>query len=305
MVTKPSKPTTGSSRERLQLLPVKTAIAAYPRLAEWRIAQLAQSLSRRTVDERICAIHRMAEWCDTDPETATVADLAEWLAEGGEWSTNTRWTYYTHLNAWYSWLVRRDYRIDNPVDKLDHPRRAKGVPHPVSDADLCRILAIQLRKPIRAMIILAAFQGFRTHEIAKVKGEDFNLVERTVTVTGKGGLTVVLPLHPETAFFARTMPTTGFWFPGADRGHQRRESVGNAIKAAMVRAGVVGSAHSLRHWFGTALVEADVDLRTTQTLLRHQNLATTEIYTKVSDSRRTDGIGRLDPWRRENQPDAA
>ena len=88
-----------------------------------------------------------------------------------------------------------------------------------------------------------------------------------------------------------------YWFPGVDRGHQRRESVCGTIKEAMIRAGVPGSAHWLRHWFGTALLEAGVDVRVVQTLMRHQNLATTEIYTLVSDGRRAEGIERLDPFR--------
>ncbi|WP_158070629.1 tyrosine-type recombinase/integrase, partial [Mycobacterium sp. NS-7484] len=144
-----------------------------------------------------------------------------------------------------------------------------------------------------------AFEGFRAHEIAKVKGEDFDLIARTVTVTGKGGLTATLPLHHRVLEIAYQMPRRGYWFPGVDHGHQRRESICGTIKEAMVRAGVPGSAHWLRHWFGTALLEAGVDIRVVQTLLRHQNLATTEIYTKVSDSRRAEGIDMLDPFRLE------
>ena len=64
----------------------------------------------------------------------------------------------------------------------------------------------------------------------------------------------------------------------------------------MIRAGVPGSAHQLRHWFGTALVKAGVDLRTVQTLMRHSNLTSTAIYTLVADEQRIDGIGRLDPF---------
>ncbi len=233
------------------------------------------------------------------PEQAQVEHIVTWLAEGGEWSANTRWTYYTALRAWFLWLQKTGQRIDNPMVMIDSPKRSKGVPHPVSNKDVQRLLVVRARKRTRAMLLLAAFQGLRVHEIAKIKAEDFDLISRTLTVTGKGGFTATLPLHHRVLEIAFLMPRRGHWFPGADRGHQRRESVSQTIKDAMVRAGVTGSAHWLRHWFGTSLLEAGVDIRVVQTLLRHQNLATTEIYTKVSNARRAAGIDQLDPYRAE------
>jgi hypothetical protein len=44
---------------------------------------------------------------------------------------------------------------------------------------------------------------------------------------------------------------------------------------------------------GTNLVLSGMDLRTTQTLMRHQNLASTAIYTQVFDSKRVEAIDRL------------
>lgn len=271
--------------------------SGFPLIGQWKTWQYAKGLSQRTVTERAATVERMARWCGRYPQSVTVDDIVTWLAEGGEWSTNTRWTYHTTLTAWFTWLQRLGHRADNPMVMIDRTRRRKGEPHPVSNRDVVRLLTMRAHRRTRAMLILAAFQGLRVHEIAKVKGEHFDLVERTMTVTGKGGVTATLPLHRRVVELASlTMPRRGYWFPGADRGHQRRESVGGTIKEAMVRAGVPGSAHALRHWFGTALMEAGVDLRVVQTLMRHQNLATTEIYTKVTDRRRAEGIDRLDPF---------
>lgn len=272
---------------------------SYPLLNEWRIWQLAKTLSARTVVERIATVTRMAEWCNIRPESATPSEVVEWLAQGGEWSANTRWTYYTSLSAWFLWLQKRGHRHDNPMITIDSPKRSKGLPRPITNGELQRLLAAHARRRTHAMIVLAAFQGFRVHEIAKVKGEHFDLIARTVRVTGKGGFTATLPLHPRVVDLARQMPTSGYWFPGTDHGHQRRESVSGTIKEAMIRADVRGSAHCLRHWFGTHLLESGVDVRTVQVLMRHQNLATTEIYTQVSDRLRIEGIERLDPFRME------
>lgn len=268
----------------------------------WRTWQFAQSLSKRTVDERIAAVLRMAKWCNVAPEAAQSPQISEWLAEGGDWAARTRWTYHAALSAWFQWLQTQGHRADNPMVLIGKPKRPKSSPHPVTNHDLARLLSIRMHRRTRAMVLLAAFEGFRVHEIAKVKGEHLDLVARTITVNGKGNVTATLPLHHRVVEHAYLMPRRGFWFPGPDRGHQRRESVGGTIKEAMLRAGVTGSAHWLRHWFGTALVEAGVDLRTVQMLMRHQNLSSTEIYTEVSERRRADGIQLLDPFQTRGGP---
>ncbi|WP_255780637.1 tyrosine-type recombinase/integrase [Mycobacteroides abscessus] len=61
-----------------------------------------------------------------------------------------------------------------------------------------------------------------------------------------------------------------------------------------------GAGHRLRHWYGTALIEEGVDLRTAQELLRHASMQSTQIYTQVKNvyaqvknARRAEGIERL------------
>jgi site-specific recombinase XerD len=44
-------------------------------------------------------------------------------------------------------------------------------------------------------------------------------------------------------------------------------------------AGVTGSAHTLRHWFGTNLYAQSHDIRLTQEMLGHASVITTAIYT--------------------------
>lgn len=267
------------------------------RVTEWRTWQFGQSLSVRTVDERTGVVMRCAQWAGSAPELLRPDQISGWLA-AGEWSANTRWSYYTALSAWFRWLTKMEYIAagTNPMDKVGRPKRPRGVPRPVTDENIQRLLRSPMHRKTRAMVLLGSMQGLRAHEIAKVKGEHLDLVDRSMIVTGKGGVTATLPLHPHVIEVAYDMPRRGFWFPGEDRGRLRRESVCGTIKAAMVRVGVPGSAHCLRHWFGTALVRAGVDLRTVQTLMRHQNLTSTAIYVEISDKQRANGIQLLDPF---------
>ncbi|OZE92131.1 tyrosine recombinase [Rhodococcus sp. 15-2388-1-1a] len=274
-------------------------------VASWGTWQYAQSLSKRTVSERADTVRRMGRWLDADPAFVQTDDVVTWLAEAGpEWKASTRHTFHSHLVAWFLWLQKMGYRTDNPMTIVGKPRRPRADPHPVPDEHMPRLLSQRMHKRTKAMIMLIALAGFRVHEVAKARGEHFDLVGRTVTVVGKGGVRAVLPLHPLLVEIAWTMPRTGYWFPSNSRrsGCVLPRSVGTIVKQVMIRAGVPGSAHSIRHWYGTTLVDSDVDLRTTQELLRHASLATTQIYTKIADHRKASGIDTLDPWRSENAP---
>lgn len=205
-------------------------------IADWATWQYGQSLSVRTVTERASAVKRCAQHTGTAPEFLQPQQIAEWLAND-EWSARTRVTYYLALSAWFRWLATMGHRPVNPMERVGKPRQPRTVPRPITDANLRRLLGVLMRRRTRAMILLAALQGLRAHEIAKVKAEDFDLVDRTLTVKGKGGVVATLPLHHLVVEHAYLMPRTGHWFPGSDQGYQRRESVCQMIKQAMVRAG--------------------------------------------------------------------
>jgi len=67
-----------------------------------------------------------------------------------------------------------------------------------------------------------------------------------------------------------------------------------AFKRACKRAGIEGvTLHTLRHSFGTRLIENGADIVTAKDLLHHSSLEMTERYTHPDDKRNRDAVERL------------
>lgn len=262
-------------------------------LADWARSMRAEGLAERTVTEWPRIVVRACRHADTDPARLSTADLIDYMAALP--SAGTRQTYFTALAAWHRWLHAAGHRADDPMGGLRRPRAPRGEPHPIATGHLDALLASGVRRRTRTAVLLAAYQGLRVHEIAKVRGQDVDLIAGRFRIVGKGGVEKWLPLHPVIAAEARRYPRRGFWFPSPTRPGQpiRRDSLSSVISRAMARCGVPGTAHSLRHWFGTELVRGGVNARVVQELMRHASLATTAIYTLVDDDQQRSAIHTL------------
>jgi len=70
-------------------------------------------------------------------------------------------------------------------------------------------------------------------------------------------------------------------------------SVSASISNAMDRAGIPGTPHALRHWFGSALRGVGVDSLVIKELMGHESLGTTAIYVDVPLKQRTAAVDLL------------
>lgn len=272
-----------------------------PLIEDWEMWHVAARKSPRTTVERIRVINLFAAETGCNPVTAKAPVIMRWQqSHADDWSDSTAATYHSYLRSWFKWLIVQEHRIDDPMLKLGSPKYPDRIPRPVPDDGLVRLLTTPMHHRTRVMILVAALAGLRVSEVARVRGEDIDMDKHLIYVVGKGKKHDALPLHPLLAEAALTMPRRGWWFPANSRRpghHVRGKSVSDIIGQAMRRAGTSGTPHSLRHWYGTTLLDEDIDVRVVQTLLRHRSLATTAIYTKVPDQRRHDAVGRLDPFR--------
>lgn len=252
-------------------------------LDEWEAWRRAQGHAPNTLRARVGAVRRAAAHAGVTPCSLTTMQLVGYLDQ--QMAPWTRHVYVTGLRQWGAWLVRTGRRTDDPAANLPKPRTPRGVPRPVTEPWFEQLLAAAHDPRTRAMIVLAGYAGLRAHEIAQHRGEDID--QDALYVTGKGGVTAMIPTHPAVWEIAQAMPRSGPWFPSTKRvdGHMSPTTVSRMIRGVMLEIGLDATAHRLRHRYGTGVLRgAGGNLRVAQELLRHASPTTTAIYTQVDDA---------------------
>lgn len=264
--------------------------------------QYSKGLSPTTVRNRASILGNLHRHARKPLTEITTRDIRRYLGRVGP-KPGTRRTERNAIRAFYAFAHADGYTTLNPAENVPDIRTDRGTPRPFTVEQINAMIHSGAYKRTRVMIMLGYYQGFRVSQIARVHGRDVDLIGMTITTTGKGNKTRTLPLHPVVADAAREMPPDAWWFP-ARQGHPgpiKGASVTNLITVAKKRAGINDpnlTPHSLRHSFGTHLVEQGVDIRVIKELMMHESLATTQIYTGVSEKMKRNGLLALPPIER-------
>lgn len=261
-------------------------------LLQWRAFMVAGGLGSRTIAERLRTVARIEADIACPLLAADSFALADWLARG-DVGPATRAAWHSILSAFYKWAMLMGLRADNPMATIKAARRPKRSPRPISDAAFRRLLAESPEPLLTAMLILGGYQGLRVSEIARMHGGLVDPDAGTLRVRGKGGHELVVPAHRKVLALARKMPR-GYWFPSQRAAHMGGRTVSQRIRLHMIACRVPGTAHALRHYFCTQLVERGADLRVVQELARHSQLSTTAIYVAAVDSRQRSALALLE-----------
>lgn len=265
---------------------------------DWLIAAGATA---DTVKARAGAAKRLLQTAGTEnPAEIRPSHLVKTLAQ-----VKARWskaTYYNHAVNFAQWCRFAGVHAEF-LTGVVKPRVPRGKPRPIDVDEFRRTLA-RADGDVQMMFLLACYAGLRVHEIAKVRGEDVR-GGRLFTV-GKGAKDAYVPLHPVLALHAQRFPVSGWWFPGAvpDR-PVSRGTVWRRMHRALTAAGSSATPHQVRHLYGTTLVLSGADLRTTQELLRHASLTSTQIYTGIGDDRLSAAIALLPDFTAPPMPEIA
>lgn len=203
-----------------------------------------------------------------------------------------------YLAALLGWMRKR--RMCEPlpfrIEKLPYQRPLPRIPSPLDfqkwmdavepDGEWDKTSRSRRPGPKNALLWIMAGAGLRYNEAATLRWSDVDREQGIIYIrTPKGGRPRLAPLPAPAKAILDEISKAGFSpdsliAPGKDGkplGHMK-----SLFKTASERSGVpIKGPHTLRHICGTYLIAAGADLRTTQTMLGHTQVRTTQLYTQV------------------------
>lgn len=203
------------------------------------------------------------------------------------------------LSAWrgfFAFLTRRHGLPNNPCIGLRPPKAAKSLPQALSPEQAAKLVEIAdddaLAVRDHAILELFYSSGLRLAELVSLNLGGADLAAATVTVTGKGSKTRIVPVGSYAVQAIRTWlpqresladPSEQALFVGRNGKRLSARAVQYRLKYWAVRQGIAGNVHPhmLRHSFATHVLQSSGDLRAVQEMLGHANISTTQVYTHL------------------------
>ena len=219
------------------------------------------------------------------------------------------------VRSLYRWLAREGAVEQNPAKLVATPKLAKKLPrvptieemNSVIDGQMPEVAAFPERD--RLMFELLYGCGIRNSELTGINLDDIRLSAEAILIRGKGkkeryvpfgdsvksALAAYLPLRQQT--LAGSRKTSPALLINRRGGRLTTRSVGRIIKKIAVAKGLSPDVHphTLRHAFGTHMLEEGADLRAIQELLGHERLSTTQRYTQLTVGQVTQVYDRTHP----------
>lgn len=258
--------------------------------------------SEKTIKAYVLSVVDFSRFLGGNPAKATNEDVRSYFID----LKMKRKLAYSSINQKRSGLKRFfNMTVGEPKPILDEvqKRRSRTLPTVLSHPVVLSILKNVERPQLRMCLTTIYSCGLRIMECLKLDQSDIDGDRRMVWIRqGKGMKDRCVPLPQRTLellreYWARHRPKGTSWvFPSTRGKPMDASNVSRAMRLAVRQTGNLPHAtiHTLRHSYATHLLEAGVDIRTIQYYLGHSSLATTMIYTHVTDQSQIDTRAVID-----------
>jgi integrase/recombinase XerD len=258
---------------------------------------------------------RYCNHSELDPTEVATEDLSgylQWLRDGASperrgYAPASVARMATSVRGFYRFLAREGRVARDPGADIASPTRGRSLPKAIAVAEVSRLLELPgddlLGRRDRAVLETLYGAGLRISELVALDVDDVDLAASSILVrAGKGGRGRLVPLGTKARravdvytavarreLLRRSQGRAGVaaLFLNARGARLGRQGCWKILKGYARRAGLEDtlSPHTLRHSFATHMLDAGADVRVVQELLGHASLATTQIYTLVSEHR--------------------
>jgi len=206
------------------------------------------------------------------------------------------------VRSLYRWLAQEGVVEQNPAALVSTPKLPKKLPRVPTIEEMNNVLDGQMPEVAafperdRMMFELLYGCGIRNSELIGINLDDIRLSAEAILIRGKGkkeryvpfgdsvksALAAYAPVRQQV--LAEYKKNTNALLINRRGGRLTTRSVGRIIKKIAVAKGLPPDVHphTLRHAFGTHLLEEGADLRAIQEMLGHERLSTTQRYTQLS-----------------------
>ena len=207
------------------------------------------------------------------------------------------------LREYYKFLLSEKIIKENPASRLKLPKTGKPLPFYLSQEEIEKLCGnlpdVNDFSAMRMylMIKLMYYCGLRVSELVSLPENAINFDLKQIFICGKGSKERMVPvaknviddispyLDSREKFLGKVKSKWLFPSLHSISGHITRAAFFKRLKKMSAEAGLDAvkiHPHTLRHSFATQMINKEVDLRSVQKMLGHENIATTEIYTHIT-----------------------
>lgn len=249
-------------------------------------------------------MERLQQWADacgkqlSELRRGEIASWSRWLSEQGLAPRSVARAVST-VRGFYGFLLRDGLIKEDPLACIETPQAIHAMPKVLDSDEVERLLsAVNIDSPAgvrdRTIIELLYATGLRVSELVALRVGEIDPEQGLLTCKGKGSKHRRVPIgRSALQWLARYQQVRNlllaervstFLFISNSGAGLTRQQVWQSMKQHAKRAGLEDvSPHVLRHSFATHLMQHGADSRSVQALLGHSDLATTQLYTHMTN----------------------
>lgn len=221
------------------------------------------------------------------------------------------------LRTFYKYLVQENIVNNNPFLLVSSPKKEKKIPKFISYNNLDEIFEIpnldtSYGQRERVILEILYGSGVRVSELVNIKIKDIDFSEKSILIFGKGSKERIVYFGEYAKEMIKLYINDGrcglldginseYLIVGKNTSklttRRIEQIIDDIIKRSSIKLNI--TPHMFRHTFATHLLDNGCDLLVVQELLGHESLASTEIYTHVSNEHLRDVFMKCHPRNRK------